>query len=129
MGAPFRITRSASGAAAAGADTAGAWMERLVKLVPAEILAVYLAGRPHAASIHGAWPLVCLALLLVVRVWGTRGRGKGPQWPAVGVAAVSFVIWVFALDGRILGVSMSPDLASLLVLVWTTLAPTLYRGD
>lgn len=127
MSAPFRISRVPPGAVAGGA--AGAWMERLVKLVPAEILAVYLAGRSHAAAIHGAWPLVCLALLLALRIWGTRVPGKGPQWPAVGVAAVSFVIWVFALDGRILGLSVSPDLASLLVLVWTTLAPLLYRGD
>ena len=104
-------------------------MERLVKLVPAEILAVYLAGRSHAEAIHGAWPLVCLALLLVVRVWGTHERGKGPQWSAIAVAAVSFLIWVLALDGRILSLAVNPDLASLLVLVWTTLMPLLVRGD
>ena len=104
-------------------------MERLVKLVPAEILAVYLAGRGHADALHGAWPLVCLALLLIVRIWGTHERGRGPQWSAIAVAAVSFLIWVLALDGRILGWTVSPDLASLLVLVWTTLAPLIVRGD
>lgn len=104
-------------------------MERLVKLVPAEILAVYLAGRAHAEAIHGAWPLVCLGLLVVVRIWGTHERGRGPQWSAILVAAVSFVIWVLALDGRILGWTVPPDLASLLVLVWTTLAPLIVRGD
>lgn len=104
-------------------------MERLVKLVPAEILAVYVAGRSHAAALGGAWPLVCLALLLVLRVWGTHERGKGPQWSAIAVAAVSFVVWVLALDGRILGLVVSSDLASLLVLVWTTLAPLFVRGD
>jgi hypothetical protein len=104
-------------------------MERLVKLVPAEILAVYLAGRSQAGAIHGAWPLVCLALLLVTRVWGTQERGRGPQWSAVAVAAVSFLIWVLALDGRILSLAVNPDLASLLVLVWTTLAPMIVRGD
>ena len=58
MSAPLRIRRAAPQAVAPSADTSGAWMERLVKLVPAEILAVYLAGRPHAAVIHGAWPMV-----------------------------------------------------------------------
>ena len=125
----LRVRSSLPREAATPPDGLGLWMERLVKLVPAEILAVYVAGRPHAAAIHGTWPLVCLALLLVIRVWGTHERGKGPQWSAVAAAAVSFLVWVLALDGRILGLVVSPDLASLLVLVWTTLAPLLVRGD
>jgi len=104
-------------------------MERLVKLVPAEILAVYMAGRSHAAAIDGAWPLVCLALLVVVRIWGTHERGRGPQWSAIAVAAISFLIWVLAIDGRILTLAVNSDLASLLVLVWTTVAPLIVRGD
>ena len=104
-------------------------MERLVKLVPAEILAVYLAGRPHAEAVHGAWPLVCLGLLVVVRIWGTHERGHGPQWSAIAVAAISFLIWVLALDGKILSLTVNADLASLLVLVWTTLAPLIVQGD
>ena len=104
-------------------------MERLVKLVPAEILAVYMAGRIHAAAIDGAWPLVCLGLLLVIRIWGTHERGRGPQWSAIAVAAISFLIWVLAIDGRILTLTVSGDLASLLVLVWTTVAPLIVRGD
>lgn len=104
-------------------------MERLVKLVPAEILAVYLAGRSHADAIHGAWPLVCVGLLVIVRVWGTHERGRGPQWSAIVVAAISFLIWVMAIDGRLLGWPMNADFASLLVLVWTTLAPLIVRGD
>ena len=104
-------------------------MERLVKLVPAEILAVYVAGRSHAEAIHGAWPLVCLALLLVVRIWGTHERGRGPQWSAIAASAASFLVWVLALDGKILSLTVNPDVASLLVLVWTTLAPLIVRGD
>jgi len=36
---------------------------------------------------------------------------------------------VLAIDGRILTLAVSSDLASLLVLVWTTVAPLIVRGD
>ena len=128
--APLRIRR-ASPVATAVADRGDvkSWMERLIKLVPSEIVAVYLAGRGYAAAIPGIWPLICLGLLLIVRLWGTHERGKGPQWIAVGVAAVSFVIWVFAMGGQMVGLSLSTGTASLLVLIWATLVPVFYKGD
>jgi len=129
LAAPLRIRHRATEGVAAPDDAIGGWMERLVKLVPAEILAVYMAGRSHAAAIDGAWPLVCLALLVVVRIWGTHERGRGPQWSAIAVAAISFLVWVLAIDGHILTLVVNSDLASLLVLVWTTVAPLIVRGD
>jgi hypothetical protein len=127
---PLRIVSGPEGRAKAeGAPAGDPWIARLVKLVPSEIVAVYLAGRGYAGSIAGFWPVVCLALLVIVRVWGTRGPRRKPQWAAVAISSASFVLWVFAIDGRILGVTLAPDLASLAVLVWTTLIPVLYRGD
>lgn len=105
------------------------WLGRVVKLVPGEIVAVYLAGRPYAeARFAGGWPLVCLALLVIVRAWGTSDR-RGPQWVSVAVSAVSFVLWVLATGGRVLGYGVGADLAALAVLVWTTLVPVFWRGD
>ena len=129
MPAPLRIRRAAPLVAASPADGLSSWMERLVKLVPAEIIAVYLAGRAYAEAFPGVWPIVCLALLVVVRVWGTREPPRGPQWIAVAVSAVSFVIWVFAIGGSFLNWSPDSHIAALLVLVWTTLVPVFYRGD
>jgi hypothetical protein len=105
------------------------WLARLAKLVPAEVLAVYLAGRPLAeARFAGQWPVACLLLVIVVRVWGTSDR-RGPQWVSVAVAAVSFVLWVHATGGQLLGWTLAPDLAALAVLLWTTLVPSFWRGD
>ena len=129
MPAPLRIRRPAATLAAGPADGLSGWMERLVKLVPSEIIAVYLAGRSAAAAFPGAWSVVCLALLVVVRVWGTREPPRGAQWIAVAISAVSFVIWVLAIGGPVLSWSLDSSLASLLVLVWTTLVPVIYRGD
>ena len=64
-----------------------AWLARLVKLVPAEIVAVYLAGRPLAQERYaGGWPVVCLVLLVIVRAWGTSDRrGPAPSGQERGV--------------------------------------------
>jgi hypothetical protein len=135
MRAPLRIRRHVTPAVGGGEPSPGpldplrGWLERLVKLVPSEIIAVYLAGRGYAGRIPEWWPLICLALLVIVRVWGTRERPRGPQWIAVGVSAVSFVVWVLAVGGRFPGFTLPPDVAALVALVWATLAPVVYRGD
>lgn len=131
MRAPLRIR---AGAVAPGSDAdpgspVGNWLERLVRLIPSEIVIVYLTGRSHAGAIPDAWPVICLALLVVVRVWGTREPPKGPQWIAVGISAVSFVVWVLAIGGRFAGLSLDQDTAALVALVWGVVAPILYRGD
>ncbi|MFM7230792.1 MAG: hypothetical protein ACKO3S_02285 [bacterium] len=105
------------------------WLVRLVKLVPSEAVAVYLAGRTYA---HGdwavAWPFVGLALTLVLRAWGTADE-RGPQWQAVAISGVSFVLWVCATGGTFAGVPLPQDVAALAVLVWTTVVPGVWRGS
>ena len=134
MRAPLRIRRPAGTPAApgGGADPGsplGGWLERLTKLIPSEIVMVYLAGRPHAGSMPDLWPVICLALLVVVRVWGTREPPKGPQWTAIVISAVTFVIWVLAIGGRFAGLILDQDIAALVALVWGVVALILYRGD
>jgi hypothetical protein len=128
MYAPLRLyaaDRSAVGGAAGPVDP---WLARLVKLVPAEIVAVYLAGRPLAQERYaGLWPVACLVLAIVVRAFGTSDR-RGPQWLSVAVSAVSFVLWVYATGGHFLTIVVDPNLAALAVLVWTTLVPVFWRG-
>jgi len=128
--APLRLNQAArSLVVGKPAGPEDPWLARLVKLVPAEIVAVYLAGRPLAQPRYAeAWPVVCLVLLVIVRAWGTSDR-RGPQWLSVAVSAVSFVIWVYAMGGRFFGFDVDVNLASLAVLVWTTLVPVLWRGE
>jgi len=130
MSGPLRISTSARAAAVGRpAGPADPWLARLVKLVPAEIVAVYLAGRPLAQQRYaGTWPVACLVLVVIVRAWGTRDR-RGPQWVSVAISAVSFVLWVCAMGGRFLTYNVDVNLAALGVLVWTTLVPVLWRGE
>ena len=141
MTAPFRIespettSRGVTAAPEAGATGAAGddikqWMDRLIRLVPAEVVAVYLAGRGYATNWLGIWATVCLVLVFIVRIWGTNEPVKGVQWPAVGVAAVSFVIWVYAMGGNFLNLTLpDPGIASAAVLVWTVVVPIFYKGD
>jgi len=130
MNAPLRLR--AAGSTATTGEPPGpidTWLSRLVKLVPAEVVAVYLAGRPLAQErLAGVWPVVCLVLTAIVRAWGTSDR-RGPQWLSVAVSAVSFVLWVYATGGHFLSYSADVNLAGLAVLVWTTLVPLFWKGD
>ena len=130
VSAALRIRRAPSGpTVGAPAGPVDPWFTRLVKLVPAEAVAVYLAGRPLAAHRYdGEWPVVCLALVVILRAWGTSSR-SGPQWASVAISGVSFVLWVYATGGRFLHWNVEVNLASLAVLVWTTLVPVFWRGD
>ncbi|MGE5343750.1 MAG: hypothetical protein ACM3SY_19950 [Candidatus Omnitrophota bacterium] len=153
MGAPFRIqcskevplpvqttptavggeTPVPSAPALTAMETFQFYMERLIKLIPAEALAVYLTGNGFiktTTAIKGIWPLICLGLVIVFRIWGTMEKGKPVQWLTVVVSAISFVIWVYAMGGRFLEFRLADlSIASLAVLVWTCIIPFVYKGD
>jgi hypothetical protein len=111
-------------------------MERLVKLIPAEVVGLYLVGQgiipPNEKVAIVVWSIVCLALVILVRakVTGDRANNLSPQWIAVGVSAISFVIWVYTMPGpfQVYHVAI-PYLGSLAVLVWTFIVPFLYQGS
>jgi hypothetical protein len=133
MSAPLRITRAAARAADdSQQDGIKNWVDRLIKLIPSEVLAVYLAGKGTAETVpelNRWWPVVCLVLVVIVRIWGTNLPGKGPQFVAVLISSVSFVIWILAIDKDFAGWSPQPQFVTLGVLVWTLLVPIFYRGD
>jgi hypothetical protein len=140
MSAPFRIepfTRDAPlSAAATPQEALQGYFDRLQKLIPTEILGLYLAGQgvipKDAPVVLVLWFLFCLVALVFVRVKGTADpvAGLPPQQKAVAISFVSFVIWVYSLGGPFTAFGLQiPYIASLLVLAWTFLVPYLYKGD
>ena len=110
------------------------YTEKLLKLVPSEIIPFYVAGYPLAAGLNHAaeWALAGIGTLLTiaVRVWGTseahslRDRPTRVQWLPVIVATVAFLVWTYVLGGPWVAAGLHhPNLAGLLVLVLTTTAP------
>jgi len=100
-------------------------LSRIVKLAPSEVVGLYLLGKGVAdPSWLGIWSVICLALVLILRIWGTKS-----QWPSVLISFVSFGIWVLAIGDPILTFPI-PDgrILSLVILVFTFLVPIFYKG-
>jgi hypothetical protein len=100
-------------------------LSRIVKLAPSEVVGLYLLGKGVAdPSWLGIWSSICLALVLILRIWGTKS-----QWPSVLISFVSFGIWVLAIGDPILTFPI-PDgrILSLVILVFTFLVPIFYKG-
>jgi hypothetical protein len=135
MSAPYRIESPDEKVLAAG-DAFKQYLERLLKMLPAEIVGLYMIGTGFipAEDIYWSfgWAGVCLILLLILRVYGTsdKRKGKHTQPVPVGIAAIAFVIWLFWMGGPFeqLHVPYRQRLASLAVLVWSFVIPIFYRG-
>ncbi|MEM7445841.1 MAG: hypothetical protein AAF414_21145 [Pseudomonadota bacterium] len=129
--------------------TVDTYLDRLVKLVPVEAIAAYPLLEPLAEPV-GHWAVVLLSWVLLAVVVGLRWHATsqdapGPQRVAVFVAGISFVIWVYVLDGHFgvctylvaLGATDSCQtieearefLSTLALVAWTILVPLFYEGD
>lgn len=143
MSAPLRITRvpatPAPATKAAPAPPSGdmrAYLDRLVKMIPAETISLYLVGigvipAASSATMGWVWLAVCLLAVLVVRVWGTADPEKklSPDWVHVAISIVAFLIWAFTQKGPFQPYyEQAPFIGSLLVLIWTFFIPFLYHG-
>jgi hypothetical protein len=51
----------------------------LVKLIPAEVVALYLTFKEVASSWLSIWAWICLALVVLVRCFGTYNNAKSVQ--------------------------------------------------
>jgi hypothetical protein len=144
MAAPLRITRppivktalKKKGSTQAKPTPIQSYMERLVKLIPAEVVGLYLVGQgiipQDEKPALAVWSIVCLGLVVLVRsrATGDRANNIAPQWVAVGVSAISFVIWVYNMPGPFQVYQLViPYMGSLAVLVWTFIVPFLYTGS
>jgi hypothetical protein len=115
-------------------DTLDAYLERLLKLIPTEVVSIYPVGRSLIGddAQQGLWAVVCLGVCVLFRSRMTRGPNGRPQWTAVGIAAVSFVIWVYVLGAHVLGLSLPTEYKvwpALTLLAWTTVIPVFYTGS
>jgi hypothetical protein len=142
MAAPFRIYRPSIRKVADGSsEGVKDYLERLIKLIPGEVISLYLVGKGVISSGNDAqtpmsywilWTVFSLVAVFLVRMLGTADpkEGQSAQFPAVVISCVSFLVWVYSMGDlfKLLNV-YEPKLASLMVLCWSFVVPYFYRGD
>ena len=135
---PFRITRvrSKSVIPPSGDEQLKSYLDRLLKMIPSEVIGLYLVGTGFIPKEELAaalvWMVVCLIAVFVVRIYGTSDKAinKGPQWLSIVLAALAFLIWTYSLGGPFVTIGIHrPYLGSLLILAWSFFVPILYKGD
>ncbi len=118
-------------------ETPSSYLDRLMKMLPAEVLSLYLVGSgiiPNDAprGVLLGWFLICLAGVIALRIWGTSDKqiGLPVDWWHVVISTVAFIIWVYTIGGpfKLYGIHVE-YLGSLLVLVWTFFVPLFYKGQ
>jgi hypothetical protein len=150
MSGPFRIEKRAAIRAQADGDISAKqntfkdYMARLIKLIPGEVIGVFVTGLgllPEADPentniwldpVH-IWAFVCLLLVIFVRIWGTRdssGSAKSIQWGVVFISSISYYLWVNAMGQRFFYPdTWSPQIISLTIIIWTFIIGYVYKGE
>ena len=142
MVAPFRIKRNGGlkNVAAKGAgDDFKSYLDRLLKMIPAEVIGLYLVGSGFIPQdqpvVLVVWSILCLFGVVAVRAYGTTDpmANQTPEWAAVWIAVGAFVIWVYTIGGPFKQFRMGgqelhqPYIGSLLVLAYTFFIPIFYK--
>jgi hypothetical protein len=131
-------------------DSAKQYIERVVKLIPSEVVGVYLVGKAgiqakftdkadrsqdlfSESSYWIGWTLFCFIAVIVIRAWATSDQNTPVEKPAVAIAAISFVIWIYSLGDAFKFITVRDHsiwdslLAMLLVFAWTLMVPLIYK--
>lgn len=138
MTAPFRIRRPNKGVQlleAKSDENFKFYLDRLLKLIPAEVVTLYMVGSGFIPKNEGVvliiWTIICLFGVVLLRAYGTADRrnNEPPDWIHVFLSSVAFVIWVYTLGGPFTVFNLAiPWVGSLLVLAWTFFVPIFYKG-
>ena len=136
MAAPLRIGPPPLAAAGASrGDEFKFYVERVVKLIPGEVVSAYVVGAgfipSSAIGVQWGWLAFCFVVVIAIRAFATSDPASklSPQWMTVLVSAVSFLIWTYQLGGPFTTAGLSIGwLASLLIVGWSLVLPIFYKG-
>jgi hypothetical protein len=135
MSAPFRITRPPEKEVLSGEDSFKEYLSRLLKMIPAEIVGLYMIGSGFTAgnyNLQTGWIVICFVLVFVVRVkmTGDKIKNLDPQPVPILIAAIAFIIWTYYLGEPYIHYRLyDPKISSLAILLWSFIIPLFYKGD
>lgn len=103
------------------------YQDRLLKLIPAEVISVYVAVFPLAANQGVAVQLIVFVLLLVGNILYKRNAGV-TDWKQFLITSIAFILWVLSFGGPVKGqLEQAVAISHILIPIYTLLVPLLYR--
>jgi hypothetical protein len=105
------------------------YMGRLLKLIPSEIVAAYMAIQGFVPEEKARLGLsVISVLLLIITPFYLKLVQKIEKTAQVVVSTLSFVIWVYTIGGPFVYFDIhEPWLASAVLLLWTIFIPQFFK--
>lgn len=142
----YRIVRQTNYIAAEEAgNQAKEYFNRLLRMIPGDVVAAYLTVRGFwltsqsqpterlAEQVTQWWmPIIGLLITVFLRIIGSSkkiGDKKHIQWPTVIISSLAFVIWLLNIQTSIFGTTIDGRIGASLLVVFTVVAPFIYKGD
>jgi hypothetical protein len=132
----LRIRKFANGRTRSpGNEVGDGYSTRIAKLIPAEALGLYGAGQAIIPVEHVDGRIVLAlasgVLTAVIRYQATKDEAGNPQWKAIIVAIISFILWVLTLRPPVGIVDLEDNgfYVTLAALIWGVFVPYIYKGS
>jgi hypothetical protein len=134
---PMGGVDDAGGAAVTVPESSGSigdYLDRLMKMVPAEAIGLYIVGKGVIGEQWGilvGWAVFCLAFVILLRVKYTADPVKklSPDWIHIIISSVAFLIWTYSMGQPFEAFNIyNATIGSLLMLAYTAVVPVLYKG-
>ncbi len=115
-------------------ETPSTYKDRLVKLIPSEIITAYVTiyGLVSVSEKGDKSILLWLiiAILFVLTPIYLLKISKVTKWPQIAFSSFGFLIWVFATGSPISEILNFPTsfIASLVLIIYTLFIPLFYKG-
>lgn len=111
------------------------YLDRLLKMIPGEVIALYVLGTgvipAGDSAVVVVWSFICIFAVISVRAWGTadRSNGETTDWVMVIISTVAFIIWLYNLGGPFAVYDLYvPYIGTLVALAYTFFIPIFYKG-
>jgi len=98
---------------------------KLLKLIPSEIVAAYMALQGVVPENSAKWGLTIVAiLLLLITPFYLRIVEKVKGKPQIVFSTISFIVWLYSLGGPFRYFDLyQPWIATIVLVLWTMLIP------
>ncbi len=108
------------------------YRDKLIKLIPAEIVAAYLMLQANLLDQGRTVVWIVIGVLFILTFLYLRFFGEVKKWLQLIFSSLSFLIWVYSIaPEEILGPDLhNPSLATIILVLWTLLIPFFFKqGD